>query len=82
MFWRMALTMFIIKFALQSVFTVPRPRAGTELLGIPGMSMLIAGESAITTSFVAALWVLLAHRQRKRFNAAAPRVHARDTSAR
>jgi hypothetical protein len=74
MFWRLALTMFVIKFAIQLMFALPPSRAEPELLGIPGMSMPVAGESAITTTIVAALWVLIAGGQRRRFNAAAPPV--------
>jgi ABC-type Fe3+ transport system permease subunit len=74
MFWRLALTMFTIKFALRLAFALPIWRAEPELLGIPGMSVSIAGASAITSLMLAAVWVLLSHQPRRRFNAAAPRV--------
>lgn len=81
MFWRLALTMLVIRLAIHLVFSFPRPRGEPALLGVPGMSMPIAGESAITTSIVAGLWVLIAYPQRRRFNAAAPRVPNADADA-
>lgn len=63
MFWRLALAMFAVKVGLR-----------VALLGLPGMSMPAAGASAVSTIIVAAVFVLIARGQRRRFNAAAPRV--------
>jgi heme/copper-type cytochrome/quinol oxidase subunit 2 len=77
MWWRMALLLFVIKFAFRLAVAPPRWRAEPELWGIPGFNMPIAGMSA-TTPIVAMFMVLFTWRARRRFNAAAPRVDGRE----
>jgi hypothetical protein len=75
MWWRMALLLFVIKFAMRFALLPSHLRAEPELWGIPGFNMPIAGMSA-TTPIAAMFMVLLTRRARRRFNAAAPPANA------